>query len=235
MQKEIPDFGMFLAEQALRRRFENKSHWEKIQDMTAFCKLEPHDSKLYQYYLRFQRYTLDIMIVDTYLRSLPEEKQKYIRYRYEFGKSNVWIAMRLIHVNDATLIKWNKDILLDIKDLLFYSLNSSDVYNVMTVINMVHILDIRINTFIDEEIPVNESWLRRLIQRRTQYKAMLNIMLQSLALAEHDTYHNIVASKLKNTHMNTTELAALCGVSCGTVSKHLASYRDSMKKFVSRN
>ena len=49
-----------------------------------------------------------------------------------------------------------------------------------------------------------------------------------------DTYHYIVASKLKNSHLNGTELAQYCGVSCSTVTKHLTTYRESMRKYISQ-
>ena len=244
--KEVPDFGLCIAEQVLRRRFELNAKSSSaasaqctLQELLAFCKLEPHDSKLYQYYLRLQRGVIDLMIVDTVLNNLPEERKRFIHYKYEMGKSNIWISTQALHISEAMLIKWNREILLNIKNLLFYSLTIADVYSVMKVINMIHILDVRINTFSDEKIPVNESWLRRLIQKRSQYKAMLNLMMESIRYAskdteKKDTYHYIVASKLKNSYLNGTELAQFCGVSCSTVTKHLSAYRQSMKKYISQ-
>ena len=244
--KEVPDFGLCIAEQALRRRFEIASKNTSaastkysLQELLAFCKLEPHESNLYQYYLRLQRGLVDLMVVDTVLSNLPEDRQKFIHYKYELGKSNVWISTQALYINEATLIKWNREILLNIKNLLFYSLTIADVYSVMKVINMIHILDVRINTFNDEKIPVDESWLHNLIQKRSQYKAMLNIMLESIRLASQDTdkkdtYNYIVAAKLKNSHLNGTELAQYCGVSCSTVTKHLSTYRQSMRKYISQ-
>lgn len=240
MYKDVPDFGLCIAEQALKRRFD---HGEKVpasvQNLLEYCKLEPHESKLYQYYLRFQRGIVDQMIVNTVLSNLPEEKKKFIHYKYELGKSNIWISSQALHISEAMLIKWHKEILQNIKNLLFYSLTKADVYSVMKVINMIHILDVRINTFSDENIPVNEAWLRRLMQKRSQYKAMLNLMLESIRYASNDTekkdtYHYIVASKLKNSHLNGTELAQYCGVSCSTVTKHLTTYRESMRKYISQ-
>lgn len=245
MYKEVPDFGLCIAEQVLKRRFDCATQAQpapmkySIQELLAFCQLEPHESKLFQYYLRLQRSVVDLMVVDTVLSNLPEEKQRFIQYRYAQGRSNIWISTQALHISEAMLIKWNKEILLNIKNLLFYSLTLADVYSVMKVINMIHILDLRINTFNDESIPVNESWLYRLIQKRTQYKAMLNRMLESIRCASQDpekkdTYHYIVASKLKHSYLNGTELAQLCGVSYSTVSKHLAAYRQSMKKYISQ-
>ena len=136
--KETPDFGLYLAEQAVRAYFGNDDKNLQAR-MAEFCRYEDSPN-LYRIFLRIQREQINNAIVEVVLRSLPVIKQRFIRYRYSEEMTYLQIESRL-HASSKMLNDWNKAILAEVEIMLFYSLSLQDVYCRLKVLTMIHLLD----------------------------------------------------------------------------------------------
>ena len=228
--KETPDFGLYLAEQAVKAYFRNDGKALQAQ-MAEFCRRE-NSPNLYRLYLRMQREQLNNMIVETVLRSLPELKQRFVIYRYSDEMTYLQIEARL-HASSKLLNDWNKGILRSIELMLFYSLGRKDVFCRMRVVNMIHIIDLRLEAMQESLVPVNQQMVAVLTERRGRYRRLLAEMDECERKAVGDTYNSIVTAKLHNHNDNYTMVASLTGYSCGCVGKNLKKFEERMvRKYI---
>ncbi|MBQ5502983.1 MAG: hypothetical protein IIT82_09785, partial [Selenomonas sp.] len=89
-------------------------------------------------------------MVDIVIMGLSQEMKNFVKARYRDDKSFHRIAMEL-YVCEATLHKWNRFILKAIATMNSYTLTEEDIYRPNVVRNMIHLLDMRINTFQETE------------------------------------------------------------------------------------
>jgi hypothetical protein len=170
---------MYVAEQTIIKRFKisAKEH-RQLWHLAEFCKLEPEDSKRYQTYLSLQRYKINMAVVDIVLMGLTQEMRDFAIARYREEKSFHCISMELF-VCEATLHKWNKFILQSIATMSSYNLTEEDIYRPNVVRNMIHLLDMRINTFCDtENLKYNRMWLDSLVDKRRRYRKLLEMLME---------------------------------------------------------
>lgn len=227
--KENPDFGLYLAEQAVRQHFHDEGR-KLCRQMAEFCRKEPL-SNLRRVYLRLQRQQMNSMIVESVLRSLPDLKQRFMYYRYGQEETYTRIENRL-HASVKLLNEWNKEILGMVERMLFYALGKEDVYCRLKVMNMVHVLDFRINALLESGVPVNQEWLSVLMERRGLYRRLIQEMDCCLRHAGESTYHAVVALKLLHPSDNKSEIAHRLGKGSGCVGKNLKKYEARMCRYV---
>ena len=235
-----PDLGLYLAEQILIQRFKT-SEKELVQlgQLARFCKLEPEDSKRYQTYLSLQRYKINMAMVDIVIMGLSQEMKNFVKARYRDEKSFQRISMELF-VCEATLHKWNKFILQSIATMSSYNLTEEDIYRPNVVRNMIHLLDMRINTFCDtENLKYNQMWLDSLVDKRRRYRKLLETLMEvQAAFKTADTEdrdyvrYQVINEKIRHHNENVSQIAGRCGVSLATVHKHLKSYMDVVQKYI---
>ena len=235
-----PDLGMYVAEQTIIKRFKisAKEH-RQLWHLAEFCKLEPEDSKRYQTYLSLQRYKINMAVVDIVLMGLTQEMRDFAIARYREEKSFHCISMELF-VCEATLHKWNKFILQSIATMSSYNLTEEDIYRPNVVRNMIHLLDMRINTFCDtENLKYNQMWLDSLVDKRRRYRKLLEMLMEIQAAfktankGDRDyVRYQVINEKIRHHHENVSQIAGRCGVSLATVHKHLKSYTDVVQKYI---
>ena len=235
-----PDLCMYVAEQTIIKRFKisAKEH-RQLWHLAEFCKLEPEDSKRYQTYLSLQRYKINMAMVDIVIMGLSQEMKKFVKARYRDDKSFHRIAMEL-YVCEATLHKWNRFILKAIATMSRYTLTEDDIYRPNVVRNMIHLLDMRINTFCDtENLKYNQMWLDSLVDKRRRYRKLLEMLMEiqaafKTANKEDRDYvrYQVINEKIRHHHENVSQIAGRCGVSLATVHKHLKSYTDVVQKYI---
>ena len=207
-----PDLGMYVAEQTIMKRFKisDKEH-RQLWNLAEFCKLEPEDSKRYQTYLSLQRYKINMAVVDIVLRGLTQEMRDFAIARYREEKSFHCISMELF-VCEATLHKWNKFILQSIATMSSYNLTEEDIYRPNVVRNMIHLLDMRINTFCDtENLKYNQMWLDSLVDKRRRYRKLLETLMEiqaafKTANKEDRDYvrYQVINEKIRHHHENVS-------------------------------
>lgn len=228
--KANPDFGMYLAEQAVRLYFHGDER--SRQRMADFCRREAAEApNLWRVYLRVQRRQVDCMAVGAVLRSLPDIMQRFVYYRYGLDESYVRIEGRL-HASVSLLNEWNRDFLSAVERMLFYAVGKGDVYSRLKLLNLLHVLDIRINALLESGLPVDAGFLAVLSARRRSCRCLVREMDACLRRAGESVYYRVVAAKLENPHSNQTEIAQRIGYSSGCVGKNLRRYEERMRRYM---
>ena len=142
MNKQLPDIGIYLAEQALKEYYRPRRQIIQLEEVEEFCRQEA-SLNLYRTYLRLQRQHIDRIVVGMVLANLAEDEQKFVQYHYR-DNMGYYLITHKIPYSSTALGRINKRILTDIRTLLFYSLTADDIYHRAKDIKMLHILDSRI-------------------------------------------------------------------------------------------
>jgi hypothetical protein len=234
MHKNKPELGLYLAEQALKMKYLDtpKKIQERIE-LKEFCVQNFSPQNVKRFYLRLQKMEINRIIVDTVLNELSIEKRSFIEFKYKNNDTFVNISMRL-NISVAQLNIWNKSILEEIKNFIFYTLTEKDVFSKSKIINMIHILDVRIKFFEknNHEINFNKHWFNALSILRDKYRQLLYIIECFSAKQAKSIGDNIVVMKIQYPGDSPTELAYRCHVSVTTVSRNLKQFTNSVKKYV---
>ena len=79
MNKQLPDIGIYLAEQALKEYYRPRRQIIQLEEIEEFCRQEA-SLNLYRTYLRLQRQHIDRIVVGMVLANLAEDEQKFVQY-----------------------------------------------------------------------------------------------------------------------------------------------------------
>ena len=178
MNKQLPDIGIYLAEQALKEYYRPRRQIIQLEEIEEFCRQEA-SLNLYRTYLRLQRQHIDRIVVGMVLANLAEDEQKFVQYHYR-DNMGYYLITHKIPYSSTALGRINKRILTDIRTLLFYSLSADDIFHRAKVINMIHILDWRIMALSRKDLVVKTAWLQDLLEKRQRYRKLLDIMQDCL-------------------------------------------------------
>lgn len=235
MNKQYPDLGFYLAEQAIKEYYRPQRDWLERQEVAEFCRR--HKSlALYRTFLKLQRESIDRMVVEIILRTLPEDERQFFEYRYRDKQQLVWISSHL-PISPPQLNRINRQVLDEIRTMLFYSLSPNDIFQRGKVINMLHIIDLRLAALSRKGVPVNPDFLADLLMKRKNCRSLLDIMHEYLNTAESEAddpaKNRIVSLKLTYPLYNVTEISQLSGFSKSSVSRKLRQYMNLAYKYVS--
>lgn len=236
MNKQLPDIGIYLAEQALKEYYRPRRQIIQLEEIEEFCRQEA-SLNLYRTYLRLQRQHIDRIVVGMVLANLAEDEQKFVQYHYR-DNMGYYLITHKIPYSSTALGRINKRILTDIRTLLFYSLSADDIFHRAKVINMLHILDWRIMALSRKDLVVKTAWLQNLMEKRQRYRKLLDIMQDCLDIPEEeqdrqdgdeiallDALRNkVVATKLQHPNYNVSEISQISGISKPTFSRKLRQY-----------
>jgi hypothetical protein len=240
MHKYRPELGLYLAEQALKMRYlDTPEQIRERIELKEFCMQTFSSQNAKRFYLRLQKIEINQIIVDTVLNELSAEKRHFIKLKYKNNETFICISMKL-NISVAQLNVWNKNILKEINNFMLYTLTAKDVFSKVKILNMIHILDVRIDFFEEnftdnkDEIDfVNKRWLHALTMLRQQYRQLFNILEDFTVRRTESIGNNIIAMKIQYPIDNPSELAHKCHISVAAVSRHLKQFTDSVKKYIS--
>lgn len=236
MNKRYPNLGFYLAEQALKEYYRPQRDWLERQKVADFCRR--HKSlALYRTFLKLQRESIDRMVVEIIIRTLPQDERQFFEYRYRDQQTIVWISSHL-PISPPQLNRINRQVLDKIRTMLFYSLSPDDIFQRDKVINMLHIIDLRLAALSSRNgVSVNPDFLADLLIKRKNFRSLLDIMHGYMFTAEADAEdpakNRIVSLKLAYPLYNVTEISQLSGFSKSSVSRKLRQYMSLAYKFVS--
>lgn len=80
---------------------------------------------------------------------------------------------------------------------------------------------------------VNRDWLNSLEVSRKKSRELVSLMEDIVLRMGENWFYTVVGTKLQNPLCNTAELADMCQLSPGSVSRYLKSYTDQALRFVS--
>jgi len=239
LNKNRPELDIYLAEQALHTKYADTPEIIKERaELRDFCIQNFESQNAKKLYLRLQKIEINRIIVDTVLKELPDEKRRFIELKYKHNETFISISMKL-NISAAQLNIWNKAILNEIKNFMFYTLTEKDIFSKVKILNMLHIIDARIE-FFEENFKadriaiefVNRRWLNALIILRQNYRQLLSILEDCTARRSESLRNEIIAMKVQSPTDNYSELARKCHLSVAAVSRHLKQFEDNVKKYI---
>lgn len=224
MLKETPNIGYFLAEQAVWSYFRSeRSDGMDIHAVTMNCRMER--LHIAHAYIEIQRMGIDRALVGMVIQELPEEQQIFLRHRYGAKKSFQAIALQMgLPLN--RLFAWNKRILSLIELFLFFSIPEDAIWHRMYVINLLHIIDLRLVAFAAHEQEIYKPLYSFLSLQRKRYRHLLDYIEEVSADPSHSVYEQLVTERLKKPNESITDMARRVHFTQSCVSKHLIRYKE---------
>lgn len=221
--------GYYLASQAIKEKYEDTE--EKIQQRKKLKEFFLSTKRLNKkIYFRLQKLEINIIMAETVLSSLNKEKSTFAEYKYKNNFSMAKIALKM-NVSIAQLSLWNKEILEEVRDFIFYQLRARDVFSYKKIINMLNIMNLTIIMLSENDI-VDENWLNGFSYLRDNYFKLLSTINDYLANRKDSVYNTVIATKIDNPDLDICQLAAKCYVSPGIVSRHLKKFVKEVNEYI---
>ena len=242
------------ANEALTLRFDVLKNAKKIEhynNLAEYClSKQAHagieTSALYKTYLYIQRLLINRALVDVEILSLSPLEQSFVYFAYKDKMPFDVIASHL-NYNKSRVSDWNTKILSDLDTLLSYSLAPTDVFSFTKTLNLVQILEQRINSFNSNFVYIDPGFIDSLVQKRNKYKKLLNFM--GLFLNFEDVpdflktkkgnkfmkdpkFHATIREKLLHPHNLQNEIASKLNFEEYVISRHLKTYRALCKPYI---
>ena len=227
--------GCFLAEQAIKDCFAQTEAMKKQEDeLMAYCREQYPPMFCQRLAYRLQRRHINHLIVNAVLADLPPIQREVIVRKYKKQEMGTKIAMNL-NISISRMIAIDRAVQENINYLLMYMLTVRDVYSRIKVVNMIHVLDMRLSFFDDnpEITPdVNRDWLASLRRYRRKYRLLYSSMQEIIQNAETTLHCNIIAERLYDPSLTSKALSAICHVSQNGVNRHLRTYEEEMSPYL---
>ena len=229
------NIGCFLAEQAIKDCFAQTEAIKKQEDeLMAYCR-EQYQPMFYQRLAyRLQRRHINHLIVNAVLADLPPIQREVIVRKYKKQEMGIKIAMNL-NMSISRMITIDRAVQENVDHMLRDMLTVRDVYSRIKVVNMIHVLDLRLG-FLDQhpEITpdVNRDWLVSLHLCRKKYRLLYSAMQEIIQNAETTLHCNIIAARLYDPSLTSKALSAICHVSQNGINRHLRTYEEEMSPYL---
>ncbi|WP_432748396.1 hypothetical protein [Pectinatus frisingensis] len=221
--------GYYLATQAIKEKYEDTA--EKVRQRQNlkefFLSTKKFNRKMY---FRLQKLEINKIMAETVLSSLNKEKLTFIEYKYKNNFSMAKISFKM-NISIAQLSIWNKEILEEVRDFIFYQLRARDVFSYKKIINMITIMNITIIMLKENDI-VDENWLNGFSYLRDNYFRLLSTINDYLANRRDSIHNMVICCKIDNPDLDICQLAAKCYVSPSIVSRHLKKFVKEVNEYV---
>ena len=222
-----------IAEIALKDRF-NGFFGREDAEILTYCRehYPPIFNRRVEY--RLQRRHIDCIVVDSVLADLlPTFRQViYLKYAKKLQMTKISLDCGLSVVRIVAL---DHDVREEIRDMLMYKLTSKNLYSRAKLVNMLHILDLRL-CFL-EQYPeftsvVSRDWIRALEMCRERYRNLYTMIEEIIRNKDNDWHCNIIATKLQNPNCTLKELSAMCHVSQSGICRHLQTFETEASEYL---
>lgn len=230
MFKYKPNISSYLAEYAIKERFHPTNNLALPHDVQVYCMSGREN--IYKTFLMYQRYIINNMIVDIVSRSLPDKQVRFIMYKYRDNQTFTWIANKL-DVSISSLVIWNRDIQSNICNLMFYNLSTADIFVPQKIINIINILDVRIDALewgLKVGVDVNKDWLKSLIVKRNCYRQVLSKLAECQAAPDESSLNWVVSHKCRHHNLNIDELSREATINRASIYRYLNQFRELVVK-----
>lgn len=232
MLKLQPDLSSYLAETAIKQKY-NPPAYNLTPEVQQFCKSSK--GNIYSFYLIHQRYIINCLIVDTVYSCLDQQQKDYMQYRYKGGESLTYISTKL-DVPVHTLLCWNKQIQHNIETMIFYNLELNDMFYLSKLINMINILEVRIEALmmgLTAGVRVNMSWLNSLIKKRGCYRQILHDLSVCQATPDESLYNWIMTYRCTYPDISVTDLSHKAYINRATIYRHINTFKSRVEDIFS--
>ena len=237
---ENRDLKHLEAQRLVRTRFRSARQLEHCIKSMEFCEENcMGQNKVYRSeFVRKQREMLSLAIVDIVIGALPAEQRQYVIMKYKEHRQADYIQYQL-KIGPRIQTRWNREFIDELVCAEDYRLYPIDVFRPNKVLNMIYILDMRINKFLEcYDMPCNKAWLSKLMRYRFSHRQLYGLMRAIIAHLKscddrEQVFYQIINAKFANPYVQNQQLAERFYVSDGTVSKYLTKYRNRTQRYLS--
>lgn len=226
MNKYKPDLQLYIAESILKERYTTEYTPEKLEKLINYIHQHLGSTKrIMQLYLKTQRLYINMLLVDTFLLELSDKEKKLLYYYYKEQQNYEWISQKLFFAKN-TVFRTHQTLLEKVAKLFSFHLDPDDVFCRLRIINLLHIIDLRIESLsaASKIIQINMSLLNRLKTLRHHYRVLLDKLNSVLA----DEKNKHITIKIKSPYYSVSEIANECGMSVSSVSRDLKCFSNTL-------
>lgn len=231
MLKSQPDVLGFLTDSILKQRYKPPPYVlpKNVQD---FC-MNSNNVNIYRTFLINQRYVINCIIVDTVVNSVDAKQAKFILYKYKHDQTTTWISAKL-DIPVRALKTWNYHINKHIQNMIFYNLDTDELFNTMALMNMINILDLRIESILlgaNLGIATNKKWVANLCHKRAFYRKVLLHLAECQTHPDENIYNWIMSCRCRYPSLPISDFAAKAAINKATIYRHLKKFSETTKIF----
>ena len=225
MHREKPELQFYLAEE---------TYLQRLRELQRDCRdfLSEQNAKFI--YARMIKCEFNLLLAEAAVDSLPDEHKKSIALRYKENKKTIAISMAM-SVSVAQLNLWNKEILFNVTKFMRYSLSTGDIFFRDKISKMLALLKKEL-AFWQEFDPnykiVTLERIAFLTDKDKKYGKLLGEIDLALSRKDESTYYLIVATKIIHPLEGTRNIAAMCHVDKGLVTRYLNKFAENVRCYV---
>lgn len=222
-----------IEERALKNRF-NSELDQEASTIFAYCKEHYASQVVQRVAYRIHQKRIDCIAVDTVLSSLLPVCSKIMCLKYAKQMQMTKISMEC-GLSVARIVELDHDVREEIGDMLRLQLQRHNIYSRLKVVNMVHIIDLKLGFFQDfPEIAAsaNRDWISALRELREKYRNLYTMINNVIREKDSNMHCNIIATKFEYPNATRKELSAMCHVSQSGICRHLQRFEDKASTYL---
>lgn len=230
LHKFKPDLTLYLAEEALKRKFgDDKSGLQEIVEIQKECRDYLSTANIRRIYARMMKIEVTKMMIETVYKSLTAEEQEFVKLKYREKKQKVAISLKL-HISLAQLNIHHHGILEKTAEFMQYRLSEEDIFKREKIANMITLLG-KIIDFANRYDPtrkfISSGWLEVITDRHEKYQGLL-LKIEEI-LGTKTLHSQIIFKKMENPQMKVKEMAKIFNVDKSVVSRILKRFADTVR------
>ena len=234
LRKVKPELTIYLAEEALKKKFADESiSLQEVVELQRDCRDYLSTENLRKIYARMMKVEVTKLMVEAVYQSLSSEEKEFVIMRYKKKKQLVAISLAL-NISVAQLVIHHHAILEKISEFMLYELSEEDVFKRQKIVSMIKLLE-RIIEFAEKYDStrefINVGWLEAIEERHNRYFQMLCEIDKILNENDCSARKEIILAKMQSPYEKIEVLAERCNVDKSIVSRCLKNFVDSMKKY----
>ena len=235
LHKLQPDLTLYLAEEALKRRYDDStSHLRELVELQRDCRNYLSTENVRKIYARMMKMEVAKMVTEAVYQSLSSEEQEFLALKYRHKKQMVAISLKL-NISLAQLNIRQRVILERVADFMLYRLREKDVFERAKIFNMVKLLE-KILDFARSCDPERKfmtgDWIESLTERHAKYLELLKKIDGILSRKENSLREKIISEKISAPHRKLETLARQCNVDKSIVSRHLKKFVADVRQYL---
>lgn len=221
--------GRYAIEQRFKPNSEKTREYKELSNHIAIYSTATDSYVSDMCYLKLQRIQLNRIIVDAVLHNLPRIQRMYMLMKYRENASSEKIECELNLSMPYHAIVWERSILRQIGNILLYKPNIEDIYCPKRIMNIINVLDNRINYI--RESPklykrIGADWIEDLVQYRQIHSNILSRMNEISLNSDASSYNLILSEKFRNPHCSNLDICHKLYYSPTLVSKTIKRWEN---------
>lgn len=236
MHQMKPELQNYLVEKILKETLQEKPKQKReFKELVHLCQtLSLESSNVKKMALRLMRMEANRILVRSFLSSLTQEEQTFLRLKYKDERELINISLQL-HVSISQLSIWSNRLIDSLANYMNFELTDTDIYKQKKIINMIEALasTLKCVRAIDpDHAVVDVFWFQSIEQRYNSYRKLLNRIEDVVRHHNINMKTNVVYLQIQRPNASKAEIANECKIDKGTVSRYLINFKESVYPFL---